>query len=216
MSSRVSQFACALSYYACSCVCVCVCICVCACACARAFTRLGTGRLLTHFELFSFFIHSPRAATRLLLSLSFLFSSSSRSPPSIYLVIIVTWITSDREELSFENKSPAYKRQWKRNFIWIPTAQAADEFAAALCASVFTFWVILFFAVVVGNSRVWGGQGTWDDVCGEKIQEHFHLFLLRMKICGTKVERTTQHCDLSCEHSTSWRGLMNAQKMWVY
>lgn len=67
-----------------------VCACACVCVRARAFTRLGTGRLLTHFELFSFFIHSPRAATRLLLSLSFLFSASSRSPPSIYLVIIVT------------------------------------------------------------------------------------------------------------------------------
>ena len=192
---------------------VCVYMCVCMCSCIHQTGNWQAADPLWVVFIFHSLPTSSHEAPAL--PLLFLFPSSSRSPPSIYLVIIVTWITSDREELGFENKSPAYKRQWKGNFIWIPTARAADEFAAAFCAAVFTFWVI-FFVVVVENSRVWGGQGTWDDVCGEKIEEHFHLFLLRMKICDTMVELTKERCDRSWEHCTSCGGLINAQKMWVY
>lgn len=127
-----------------------VCVCVhfmYACACARvskcvcAFTRLGTGRLLTHFELFSFFIHSPWAAKGsccLSLPLSlFIFPSSSRSPPSIYLVIIVTWIISDREELSFDNKTPCSKSQRRRETLfWFPWCEPlinSQELPASRC-----------------------------------------------------------------------------------
>lgn len=55
-----SMSVCMCSSHACACACACARACACAGVCA--FTRLGTGRLLTHFELFSFFIHSPWAA----------------------------------------------------------------------------------------------------------------------------------------------------------
>lgn len=116
---------------------------------------------------FSFFIHSPWATTRLFHSI-FLFSSSS-PPPSIYLVIIVTWIVSDREEHSFENKTPALKaRERKRNFILVPAARASDEFSSP-CVSLFTVWVSL----VQKNIIVWGGQSTEDAVCWEKTVTQF-------------------------------------------
>lgn len=40
------------------------------------------------------------------------------TPPGIYPIIIVTWTISDREELSFENQTPASKHKGKETLFW--------------------------------------------------------------------------------------------------
>lgn len=109
---------------------------------------------------FSFTAHKLPQGT-CFLSSSLFFFPSSRSPPSIYLVIIATWIISDREELSFENKLPLQEPgRGRETLFWFP--QLKQLITSTPCVTVFTFWVIS-----VGNS-IWGGQGTRDALCREK------------------------------------------------
>lgn len=163
-SISIRVYACMLYVHLCVCPCMCMCI-------HQAANRQAADPLWVVFH-FSFTPHEQPQGSFIL---SFLFSSSS-PPPSIYLVIIVTWIVSDREEHSFENKTPALKaRERKRNFILVPAARASDEFSSP-CVSLFTVWVSL----VRKNIIVWGGQSTEDAVCWEKTVTQFFFFKWRL------------------------------------
>lgn len=76
----------------------------------------------TYWKVVFMFRSLPLSCQEVLPFSLFIFLYLFFTPPSIYPIIIVTWIFSDREELSLENQTPAAKEtQRKRNFILIPT-----------------------------------------------------------------------------------------------
>lgn len=128
------------------CVCVCLCACIlcmhanvcCVCVCACGFTRLGTADPLWVVFIF----HSLPMSSHKALALSFFPSSSSSSscsPPSIYLLITVTWIISDREELSFERTNSCYKSQGEEKKLYFDSHSSGTwwVYKCSLCLRVY-------------------------------------------------------------------------------
>lgn len=102
----------------------------------------GTNELLTHLleSCFHFSI-TPLEVPGGSSFLTVYFLCLVFAPTSIYPIIIVTWIISDREELSFENQTPAAKQtQRKINFILIPIVHfiSLNKLHLYVCPGVFS------------------------------------------------------------------------------